>query len=92
MPEMPVEGTKLTRPELINEIRKITNQSEIPDISKVIHIEYLIKHNFEIAEDEPLPNIYWPDECAPDGTCLPESMRGVINLKNEVQSGVVNHV
>ena len=76
--------TKLTRKELVAEIRRITNLDK-DDASKILEIISLTKHHFSFGEQEQLPNTYWPDECAPDGTCLPEKYRhGAVAINHDV--------
>jgi len=53
--ENETENTRLTRRELVDEIRRVTNLN-IDDASKILEIMYLTKHYFAFEEDEPLPN------------------------------------
>jgi hypothetical protein len=81
--ETETTDTKLTREELVVEIRRVTNLN-IDDVSKILEIIYLTKHHFAFGENEQLPDTYWPDECAPDGTCLPEKYRhGAVAINHD---------
>ncbi len=82
--ERETEATTLTREQLLNEIRRVTDL-DAPVKQKILEIRYLIKHYFIIGENEELPDTYWPDECAPDGTCIPENERGALTLNNKVE-------
>jgi hypothetical protein len=60
--ETETEDTKLTRPELVDEIRKVTNIEGLSDLDKLLEIKYLIKHYFVIDMHEELPDLYIPPE------------------------------
>ncbi len=55
--ERETETTTLTREQLVDEIRRVTNL-DAPVLDKILEIKYLIKHYFAIDPNEPLL-----DEC-----------------------------
>ena len=84
--ETETEDTKLTRSELVNDIRRVTNLN-INDVSKILEIIYLTKHYFSFGEDEQLPDTYWANQCATDGSCLPEKFQhGAVRIDSKTEA------
>ncbi len=54
--EREVADTELTREELVNEIKRVTELNATP-LDKILEIRYLVKHYFVVPETEEINSI-----------------------------------